>query len=42
VSLEIIEKHGGVIHLRSRAASAAPPSGTVFQFFIPDKTVHSS
>jgi PAS domain S-box-containing protein len=37
VSLEIIQKHGGVIHMRSRAASPGRNAGTVFQFFIPDK-----
>ena len=36
ISLEIINKHRGAIHLRSRTASPLRPSGTVFQFFIPD------
>jgi len=41
VSLEIVMKHQGIMHLRSRAASLQPEgsaktSGTVFQFFIPD------
>jgi len=41
VSLEIIVKHGGFAHVRSRSAAqnATLPgktSGTVFQFFIPD------
>jgi signal transduction histidine kinase len=36
VSQEIIEKHRGIIHVRSRTNSAGRPSGTVFQIFIPD------
>ncbi len=36
ISLEIITKHHGLIHLRSRTGSAGKSSGTVFQFFIPD------
>lgn len=36
VSIEIIEKHGGILHLRSRTAETGKPSGTVFQFFLPD------
>jgi PAS domain S-box-containing protein len=36
VSLEIVNKHHGLIHARSRAAASGKPSGTVFQFFIPD------
>ena len=36
VSHEIILKHHGIIHLRSRAASEQGPSGTVFQIFFPD------
>jgi len=36
VSHEIILKHHGIIHLRSRAASAGGSSGTVFQIFFPD------
>lgn len=41
VSHEIILKHRGLVHVRSRAASSASPaeqrtSGTVFQIFIPD------
>jgi PAS domain S-box-containing protein len=36
VSSEIINKHHGTIQLRSRTASSGRPSGTVFQFFIPD------
>lgn len=36
VSLEILNKHHATVHLRSRTAYAGKPSGTVFQFFIPD------
>jgi PAS domain S-box-containing protein len=36
VSQEIIVKHRGVVHLRSRTAKSDKPSGTVFQVFIPD------
>jgi PAS domain S-box-containing protein len=36
VSHEIILKHHGIIHLRSRTASADHPSGTAFQIFFPD------
>ncbi len=36
VSQEIVEKHRGQIHVRSRIATAGSPSGTVFQIFIPD------
>ena len=36
VSQEIIVKHGGLVHVRSRAAQAGKPSGTVFQIFLPD------
>ncbi len=36
VSQEIIEKHRGLIHVRSRPAFSGAPSGTVFQIFIPD------
>ena len=36
VSHEIILKHGGLVHLRSRAAAPGNSSGTVFQIFIPD------
>jgi PAS domain S-box-containing protein len=36
ISHEIIAKHHGIIHLRSRVAAPGQPSGTVFQFFIPD------
>jgi PAS domain S-box-containing protein len=36
VSHEIILKHHGIIHLRSRPASEGGSSGTVFQIFFPD------
>jgi PAS domain S-box-containing protein len=36
VSLEIVRKHHGLIHVRSRSAGAGKASGTVFEFFIPD------
>jgi len=36
VSHEIVVKHHGLVHLRSRTALAGQPSGTVFQIFIPD------
>jgi signal transduction histidine kinase len=36
VSHEIILKHHGIIHLRSRPASKEGSSGTVFQIFFPD------
>jgi PAS domain S-box-containing protein len=36
VSQEIIDKHRGVVHVRSRTAALGRPSGTVFQLFIPD------
>jgi hypothetical protein len=36
VSHEIILKHHGIIHLRSRARSEGGASGTVFQIFFPD------
>jgi signal transduction histidine kinase/HAMP domain-containing protein len=36
VSQEIVEKHRGLIHVRSRPAVAGQTSGTVFQIFIPD------
>jgi len=36
ISHEIVTKHHGTIHARSRAAQDGAPSGTVFQFFIPD------
>jgi PAS domain S-box-containing protein len=36
VSHEIIMKHHGLVHVRSRPASAGGKSGTVFQIFFPD------
>lgn len=36
VSFEIVVKHRGLIHLRSRTAMNGTGSGTVFEFFIPD------
>ena len=36
VSHEIILKHRGVIHVRSKAGGPGRPSGTVFQIFLPD------
>jgi PAS domain S-box-containing protein len=36
ISHEIVTKHHGAIHVRSRSAASGKPSGTVFQFFIPD------
>jgi len=36
VSYEIIVKHRGLVHVRSRAAAGGKSSGTVFQIFIPD------
>ena len=36
VSYEIIVKHRGLVHVRSRTAAHGKPSGTVFQIFIPD------
>ena len=36
VSQEIVEKHRGLIHVRSRVASKGQSSGTVFEIFIPD------
>jgi len=36
VSHEIILKHGGVVHVRSKAGRPGEPSGTVFQVFLPD------
>jgi PAS domain S-box-containing protein len=36
VSLEIVMKHHGLMHVRSRTAAQGKSSGTVFQFFIPD------
>jgi PAS domain S-box-containing protein len=36
VSYEIIVKHRGFVHVRSRTAQDGKPSGTVFAIFIPD------
>jgi PAS domain S-box-containing protein len=36
VSHEIILKHRGIVHVRSRAGGVGSPSGTVFQIFLPD------
>jgi signal transduction histidine kinase/HAMP domain-containing protein len=36
VSLEIILKHRGLVHVRSRTAQPGKSSGTVFQLFFPD------
>jgi PAS domain S-box-containing protein len=36
VSYEIIVKHHGYVHVRSRTAHDGKPSGTVFAIFIPD------
>jgi PAS domain S-box-containing protein len=36
VSIEIVEKHQGELRVRSRTTDQRGPSGTVFQFFIPD------
>ncbi len=35
VSLEIVEKHGGTLRVRSRERSPRHPGGTVFRFFLP-------
>jgi PAS domain S-box-containing protein len=37
VSHEIVVKHRGLIHVRSREAGKDQPSGTVFQVFFPDE-----
>jgi PAS domain S-box-containing protein len=36
VSQEIIVKHRGLVHVRSRTVESGKPSGTVFQIFLPD------
>ena len=36
VSHEIILKHRGLVHVRSKAGGPGTPSGTVFQIFLPD------
>jgi signal transduction histidine kinase/FixJ family two-component response regulator len=35
VSLEIVEKHGGTLRVRSRVARPQQPGGTVFRLFLP-------
>ena len=40
VSHEIILKHGGVVHLRSRESKGEESSGTVFELFIPGTVVY--
>ena len=35
VSLEIVEKHGGALRVRSRSSQPGRPGGTVFRFFLP-------
>jgi len=35
VSLEIVEKHGGCLRVRSRLSRPDHPGGTVFRFFLP-------
>jgi signal transduction histidine kinase len=35
VSLEIVEKHGGTLRVRSRLAATDVPGGTVFRLFLP-------
>ena len=36
ISHEIVTKHHGQFHVRSRTSASGKPSGTIFQFFIPD------
>jgi signal transduction histidine kinase len=36
VSQEIVAKHRGLVHMRSRTAAQGKTSGTVFQIFLPD------
>jgi len=36
VSHEIVMKHRGLVHVRSRTAQEGKASGTVFEIFIPD------
>ncbi len=36
VSHEIIQRHRGLVHVRSRAAESGHGTGTVFQIFLPD------
>ena len=42
VSREIILKHQGLVHLRSRDAASGQPTGTVFQLFFPDNQALTS
>ena len=42
VSHEIIRKHHGLVHVRSRPAAVGRPSGTVFEVFIPDDQERSA
>lgn len=42
VSAEIIEKHDGVVCVRSRTASSGKSPGTVFMLFFPEKPVDAS
>ncbi|HVJ08168.1 MAG TPA: ATP-binding protein [Acidisarcina sp.] len=37
VSAEIIQKHDGIVMVRSRPASSGKPSGTVFMLFFPER-----
>ena len=39
ISLEIVEKHGGTLRVRSRERTRRHPGGTVFRFFIPNEAV---
>lgn len=45
VSQEIVKKHRGIIHVRSRAAHSDFPggaTGTVFEIFLPDDAAHAN
>jgi signal transduction histidine kinase len=42
VSHEIILKHHGLVHVRSRPASKGERCGTVFQLFFPDNQALTS
>ena len=42
VSAEIIQKHDGLVCVRSRPASSGMPPGTVFMLFFPEKPVDAS
>ena len=39
VSLEIVEKHGGTLRVRSRERTHRQPGGTTFRFFLPNEAV---